>query len=289
MKKIMILSILALALLSVTGCFAETFTGEGLSLSIPDEYAELLTVTSGENGRLFSVYENESLEAAGLDAPDAEGLGWLFSIGRVSEDEGHQMMCNDISGREFFAKDGDGNYYVYYHPTDVRMVRKDYSDKAATGRWTMLCEWANTVSESFTAENEGLTAFIHGSSILEVFLSRILYMDDVEYTVSTTEFGPIPSGKVDAAKYITPLNEGVRYEYLDGEAPDGEYVVLNLPKDDTRFDFFLAEGSENIIRQVWFNEQNEMLYKAEFEDETIKASEVMNDFYHAMAEAQDAQ
>ena len=40
------------------------------------------------------------------------------------------------------------------------------------------------------------------------------------------------------------------------------------------------EGKENYIRQVWFNGENESLYKAEFKDETIKASEVMNDFYH---------
>lgn len=32
--------------------------------------------------------------------------------------------------------------------------------------------------------------------------------------------------------------------------PDGEYVVLSLPDEELRFDFFRAEGKENLIREV---------------------------------------
>ena len=79
------------------------------------------------------------------------------------------------------------------------------------------------------------------------------------------------------------LLNGATYENADDvEAPDGEYVVLNFPKDKVRFDFFLAEGSENVIREVWGD--NEQIYTATFTDDSIKASAVMQDWYHALME-----
>ena len=45
------------------------------------------------------------------------------------------------------------------------------------------------------------------------------------------------------------------------------------------------DGKENLIRQVWFHGQDKTFYKAVFEDDTIKASEVMQNFYNAIARA----
>ena len=61
-------------------------------------------------------------------------------------------------------------------------------------------------------------------------------------------------------------------------------MLFRSPEMDIRFDFFFQEGKENYIRQVWSNDQYEQLYKAEFEDETIKASEIMHDFYREVVQ-----
>ena len=91
---------------------------------------------------------------------------------------------------------------------------------------------------------------------------------------------------MDAAVYAERLmtGEGLSYEEADlSETPDGEYVVFSFPEDDLRFDFFLAEGGENYVRQVW-NGDCEQLYKAVFADGTTKASAVMQEWYEALAE-----
>ena len=87
------------------------------------------------------------------------------------------------------------------------------------------------------------------------------------------------------------MTNGATYEGIElaeNEVPDGEYVVLNFPDENIRYDFFFAEGQENIIRQVngeEGGEQYEYFYKVTFEDGTSKASEIMNEWYHAIAES----
>lgn len=286
MKKIAFTCLLIFTLLLSANCFASTVTNEGLNLSIPDEIEELLTIeirNKEDGGMLFTVSETESIEAAKASGYEWNGAGWLFSIGCIDEEKLHEMLCNDMSGVEVFAKGTDGTYYALYHPTDVRMFREDYTDEEGIRRWTSLHEWAATVTDTFISENEGLTAEKHGNSILDIYLARILYQKGINYTVSTTEYGPVSSGKLDPAPYLKPLTEGVLYEMADEEeTPDGEYVVLEFPEDDIRFDFFLMEGKENYIRQIWMDGQNEYLYKAVFDDETLKASAIMNDLYRDM-------
>ncbi|MBR0282824.1 MAG: hypothetical protein IJQ81_14780 [Oscillibacter sp.] len=93
----------------------------GLSFEIQPKYNNLLTVETPVNdaeGVLFKVSETASLEAGGYD-----GAGWLFSIGAVSAEKMHDMLCWDMSGAYAFAKDANGAYYILYHPTDVRYER----------------------------------------------------------------------------------------------------------------------------------------------------------------------
>ena len=91
------------------------------------------------------------------------------------------------------------------------------------------------------------------------------------------------------------MTSGAKYESIeltDAEKPDGEYVVLNFPDDENRYDFFLAEGSENIIRLVTGpedGEQYEYYYKVTFADGTSKASEIMHEWYNAIVEANGIQ
>lgn len=269
---------------------ATVVTNDGLNLSIPAEYAELLAVETPENsedGMLFVVSEQASIDAAKAEGSDVEGAGWLFSIGRIDGEKLHEMLAGEMSGSEPFAVDADGNHYVFYHPTDVRLIRADNEEMdAAMDEWTALNEWASTIPDSFIAENEGLEKETYGNTDLNIDLARIAYTDDVKYTVSTTEFGPLEPGDVDPKPYVEKLEKGVVYEETDMEAPDGEYVVLTFPDENVRYDFFKLEGSENVIRKVSDDdEENAVFYQATFQDDSLKATEIMQDWYDALAKA----
>lgn len=285
MKKIISFFLVISTFIVTISCYAQTsYTNDGLTLSVTEEFADKVLVKTPENdekGILFSVSEKESVEAAKAEGYPWKSAGWLFDISRISEDEMHKLRCDDIPGYNIFAEDTDGNYYIYMQPTDVRVVREDYNDAAALERWTAANRWAHSVRETFITENEGLTSIKFSYTSLDAYLARIMYTDDIKYTVSTTEFGRQQPDGIKASDYIAPLTHDVIYTSArDEETPDGEYLVLDFPDINLRFDFFFEEGKENYIRQVWFNGEHEMLYKAEFTDKNIKASEIMNDFYH---------
>ncbi len=298
-KKILLCIVLTALLLSLVACgtnendAVNVIENGGLQLTIPAEYAALViaeTPEDADQGVLFTVSEKASVEAAEAMGEDNSGAGWLFDIARVSADELHEMLCSDMSDREVMASDVDGNYYVYYHPTDVRLVRETTEEmNEAMEQWSQLNEWANSVRKSFASENNALTAYTRGNSTLEIYLNRIAYMSDTNYTISTLEYGPMEANGVDASEYVGKLLEGVTYEDVDiNETPSGEYAVINFPDDDIRFDFFFQEGKENYIRQTWNNGENEMLYKATFADGKSKASELVSYWYHALVEENSA-
>ncbi len=287
MKKITSITVLVLFAILAANCFAEagevSFSISGLSFSIPADIAGQLTIETPEeieSNILFSVSETASIKAAEAAGYTWDGAGWLFSIGTVSEEKYHEMLCGDMNGVYVFAKDAEDVYYMYYHPTDVRLVREGNAyDEENLNAWGELNTWASSMPEQIISEN-GLTAVKHGNTMLDIYLARLLYHDDEKYTVSTTQYGPMEPNGIKASDYIEPLVNGAVYTVLNGEeAPDGEYVVLNFPDHDVRFDFFFVEGKENYIRQVWSDGSFETLYKAEFEDENLKASEIMNTMY----------
>ena len=162
----------------------------------------------------------------------------------------HGLLCYDMSGAEVFAKDADGYYYLYTHPTDVRLYRQNNAYEEAAEQWSKLNEWAwNDVRRDFLANNPGLSAYTRGNSMLDMYLARAAYQKDANYTVSTTEHGPLSPNGVDAAPYVESLMGFASSEDADiRETPDGEYVVLSFPEDDVRFDFFRMEGKENYRR-----------------------------------------
>ena len=273
------------------GEVAVSYENDGMKLLIPLEFDALLLTETPENdpaGVLFSVSEKASIEAAKAAGETGEGAGWLFSIGRIDEMAMQALVCGDMSGTELFAKDGQGHYYVFRHPTDVRYYRENNEAMVRDQEiWTGYSQWAWTsVRESFLTEN-ALTSYAYGNSALEMYLARIAYMPGTEYTLSTLEYGPLApeNGVFDAAPYLERLMNGMTVEYTDEEAPDGEYAVLAFPGDDIRFDFFFAPGGENLIRQVW-SDGYEQLYRAAFADETETAAGIMRDWYAAIAESQ---
>ena len=132
MKKVLSLCLVLLTFVITISCYAQTsYTNGGSTLSVPEEFTGRVVVKMPENdekGTLFSVCETESIEAAKAAGYGWEGAGKLFEIRRVSEEEMHKLRCDDIPGYIIFAKDTGGNYFLYIHPTDVRVVREDYND-----------------------------------------------------------------------------------------------------------------------------------------------------------------
>ena len=286
MKKILLLGLVLFTLIITVSCFAQTtYTNGGMTLTVPEEYADQVFVETPENdkkGTLFVVAEIKSMKIANADRYTREGAGWLFSINRLNEEEMHQLRCSGHAGYNLFAKDTDSSYYVYYHPTDVRYVRENYDDPAEMEVWAKLNKWSQSMRDTFISENEGLTAVKYSNTVLDSSIASVLY-EDVNYTVSSTEYGPQKPNGIKAADYIAVLGSDVIFTpVFDVETPDGEYVVLEFPDIDLRYDFFLTDGKENYIRQVWFDKEHELIYKAEFTDESVKAADVMLDFYHAI-------
>ena len=268
------------------------YENNGFKMTVPGEFADKVIVDTppkSEDGVIFDVYEKASVEAAKAKGEQEYGMGWLYSICVRDEETFHRMICNDMSGEEPICSDKEHNYYVMYHPTDVRYERETPEQMAADQEeWSKVVEWASGMKQAFIDENEGLTAFNWNNTVIESYLARTAYDDSVTYTISTTEAGPRDGSGVDAEKYFKLLTEDASYEIADGvEAPDGEYVVLNFPDDQTRYDFFLAEGGENLVREVWGeNGENEQIYKVTFADTTKKASAIMQEWYNELGAAQ---
>ncbi|MBQ9614910.1 MAG: hypothetical protein IJR38_01055 [Selenomonadaceae bacterium] len=261
----------------------------GLRLSIPREYDKLLVVDMPkDSGMLFRVSEKASILADKAQGGSGEGAGWLFGIGTITATQLYDMLQHDMSGAEIFAKDDAGVYYVYYHPTDVRLVREKYEQADTVKDWTMLNAWAHdTVRERFIADNKGLAAEAYGNSDLDIYLARAAFDDVIQYTLGTSVTRPWHPMDISPAPYAMRLMRNAQTEPLySATAPEGDYVVLNFPKDGIRFDFFLAEGSENIYRQIG-NNGRKQLFRIKFADGRTKAAEVVKEWSDALAIAND--
>ncbi len=269
---------------------AVSYENEGYVLRVPGAYDDVLytkVFQEDEEGRLFSVTEAKSVAEAWRQNQREAGPGWLFTIGRVSESRLHQMLCGDMSGVEVFAKDAKGNHFIFCHPTDFRMVRRDNEAMARDQKlWSEMNDWANSdVKHDFIADNAGLTKESYDNSNVAMHLAQAAYGNDVEYTISTTQYGPLSPGEVEAAPYVERLICGASYEMTDkNQVPDGEYIVLNFPGENIRFDFFKMGGKENYVREV-HEDGYEILYKATFANGTTKAGSVMQQWYNELAAA----
>ena len=271
---------------------AKVYENKGYKITVPAELADKITVETpevSEDGVLFDCYETKSVEAAKGTANENMSAGWLFAITERDVESTQKMLANDYPGEDPIAKAADGTYLIYNHPTDVRYERATPEEmQKDQAEWEAACAWANDVRESFAADN-GLTKVYYNGTSVEAALGKAAFDETAKYTISTTEFGPMEPKDVDPIAFYEKMTNGATYESInlaENEVPDGEYVVLNFPEDNVRYDFFLAEGSENIIRQVIGaegSEQQEYFYKVTFEDGTSKASAIMNEWYHALA------
>jgi|GEM_PF-2276599 len=265
----------------------EIYDDGSISIAFPREYSELLyremyATGEGEDGDIIVVSERASREAAEAMGEDAEGAGELFKITRVGEETLHEMLCGDMSGVEVFAKDEDGKYYLFSHPTDVRFVRETTEEMTEDQAiWTELNEWAySRVRDDIIKYSKGLSPVSYTNTALDIYLAQIAYGNNKKYTVSTTEFGPLKPERVDATQYAEFLLEGNFEAADDTSAPDGEYVVLNFPDEKVRYDFFKADG--NLVREV--REGYETLYRRVIIDNDVSNTDAMQGWYNALAE-----
>ena len=254
----------------------------GYTMSIKPKYNSLVTVELPEGdeayGGLFDVYETASMEAG-----DHEGAGWLFSIGKISADRLHEMLCQDMSGEEVFAKDGEGNYFVYYHPTDVRYERATAEEMQRDAQqWSMLCEWADSMQEAFRDAN-GLDKESNGNSELDMYVARAAWDKSVTAYLATTEFMDVDARRVDG----TPWADFVLHGYFwEAEEPEddmllsGEHLVLGfLPDEEVLLHFYPVD---NYVR-VEIGDSSQ-LYQAAWYDDNISYYEAMLGWYYACAE-----
>lgn len=226
---------------------SDVFVSDGMKLSVPSKYSNLVQVGMGSAlfgaDGLFSVREIASMEAGEKQHPGEDwGEGALFGIGRMSEAEVHELMCGYLNNEHIFAKDADGNYYVFYQPTDVRFCREDMTNLQNSPdleQWSALNEWAAGVPEQFIEYN-GLEKFAYGGTDVEMMLSRIAYRNDTYFEFRSLDYGELyPDTPEHSAEYAKKLMDGVKYEYCgESETPDGEYYVIDFPNDGVRLDFF---------------------------------------------------
>ena len=271
----------------------KVYENKGYKITVPAELADKITVETpevSEDGVIFNCFETKSVEAAKGTERENMSPGWLFAITERDEESTRQILANDYPGQEPIAKAEDGTYFIYNHPTDVRYERATPEEmEKDQDEWTAACEWADSVSKSFAADN-GLTRIYYSGTVIEAALGKAAFDENANYTLSTTELGTLEPKDVDPVAYYERLTNGATFESIDleeNEVPDGEYVVLTFPDENIRYDFFLAEGKENIIRQVIGaegEEQYSYFFKVTYEDGTTKASEIMNEWCHALAE-----
>jgi hypothetical protein len=270
---------------------ATVLENDGYTLTIPVQYAALLNTeipADAPEGTLFAVAEQASIDAARKQYPDNyAGAGGIFAIQKIGEAEVKQLLTQDMSGRQIIAKDDEGNHFLFCTPTDVRFFRDTTEEMMADSDvWTALNEWGAEARDRFINDN-GLTADFHGNTDVDIALYRAAYAEDAKYTLSTTQFGPLePVDSVDAAAYVENALAGMTFEYYDGEAPDGEYVVLKFENGD-RYDFFTGEGGNYVRRVVDLGELGayEYLYQAVYDDGETVLHDIMEEWYMALASA----
>ena len=268
----------------------ETYELGPITIPFPQEYSELLyrNIYGTDEGEdvdeevIIVIQERASKEAAEAMGEDVDdGVGELFRIIRVSENRLHEMLCGDMSGEKVFAKDSTGKYYVICYPTDVRYVRETNEKmNEDIEQWTKLNSWARgDLPDDIIECSSDLSAVTFTNTMLDMYLARIAYAKDVKYTISTTEYGPLEPGKFDGTKYAEYLLDGNFVTVDEKEAPDGEYVVLNFPDEEVRYDFFTAD--ENLVREI--RGDYTTFYRRAFPG-SVTNTEAMQGWYYDIAE-----
>ncbi len=193
------------------------YTSNGYRLEVPDKYKDALliaTFVDNYDGLLFSVSEKKSVEESKAAGMSYDGMGWLFSIGKVSEAKLNEMLCYDMSGVDIFAKDISGMYYVYRHPTDVRFHRSTIEEmKEDQDKWTELVQWGNkNVRDEFIKNNPGLVSVtFDNDAVMDSWRNAMATCrgyDDGNYTPSPAWVQQLPEARKNSQLFVVAGIEG---------------------------------------------------------------------------------
>ena len=254
------------------------YESQGLKLKVPEAYDKLLLTetTPDQQGRFFAVTEKASVEAAQKEGGEATGAGWIFSLGRLTEKELHEKLCGDMSGAELVAKDAEGGYYIYYHPTDVRYVRE--SNEAMVrdqSQWTKLNAWGWDYAHGDFIKDNDLTPVTADNSNIGIYLANFIYGTPEAYTLAKDGEMPMLADGFSPLPYGEKLIYGATYRSArDTQMLKFKYYTLVLPREKVRLDFFTGKDGNNYVQEVhegWAN----YLYRATYEDKDMKAVNVL--------------
>lgn len=255
------------------------FENFGLKLRVPNELADKIILETKDEP-LFTATEIASREAAEKVHPEyAKGMGWLFSISRVTEDELHEMLAYVMFGQVVFARDDSGCYYILDTPTDVRIDREGEITEADMAQWSAFYQWINgSMRERFIADN-GLTPCSVSNTDLDIELARIAWKGETAYTLASLADGVHGLGNADGAAAAGKILSACTFEMTDEEIPDGEYLVLEIPDSRARFDFFYAEAGR-LVRE--YRDNMTILYRCR---EDVNVALLVEQWYEALPRA----
>ena len=265
-----------------------------IALPIPQEYFDLLAFEvygiSDDDDEDFVeetvivVSELASKEAAEkLGEMDTDGIGELFRIIRVSDARLHELLCGDMSGLQVFAKDESGKYFIICYPTDVRYMRESNEQmNEDIEQWTALNSWARDgLTDAILESGNDLTPVSYTNTLLDMYIARAAFADDVEYKISAEEYGPLKTSDADVAIYADYLLSGGFEEVEDASVPEGGSIVLTFPEDGVRYEFF--EADENLVREV--RDDYVTMYRRVLPG-NISNTEAVRSWYYKVAEEQ---
>ena len=198
------------------------------------------------------------MEAAQKAGETESGAGWIFSLGRLTAEQLHEKLRHDMSGAELIAKDSEGGYYIYYHPTDVRYVRESQEDMVRDQRqWTKLNAWGwDYVHGDFIRDN-GLTPVTADNSNIGIYLANFIYGQPEAYTLGKNGEAPSTADGFSPLPYVEKLLYGASYRSAkDIQMRKFKYYTLVLPREGVRLDFFTGKDGENYVQEVhegWTN------------------------------------
>lgn len=255
---------------------------QGVKIGLPTKYVNQIIVQTEFDSSEYSetyglplirVSEKASVEAGKADGI-SDGLGWLFSISRMTRAQYEQYICSDQSGRSAFAVSGtDGagqygnvgqytapvydEYYVFSTATDVQFYSDDGeidTQSEAWKNWEELCDMSDAVREDIISRN-GLTAYSDG---------QFLYQD---FTYDTAHA---------YVKYYP-------YYTFDGDKSQYDMLVLSQPTQSAR------PGKDSVwCVEQWYDEfGNRYLYFPSFD--TIGAANITAaEYYNRLQQACDS-